>query len=80
VTRLRPAGDVVTHMKTTVEMSDAIMEEAKRLVSAEGITLKALLEEALRRMIAEREARGAFQLRKASFGGVGLRPEVREGG
>ncbi len=71
---------MVSHMKTTVEISDPVLNKAKQLAAAEGTTLKALLEEALRRVIDDHEQRGDFRLRSASFRGSGMRPEVREGG
>ena len=63
-------------MKTTVEIPDALLEEARKLASREGTTVRALVEEGLRRVIAERERRGAFRLRKATFKGDGLQPHV----
>lgn len=65
-------------MKTTVEIPDALLEEARRLATREGTTVRALMEEGLRRVIAERERRGAFRLRKASFKGDGLQPHVAD--
>ena len=68
-----------THiMKTTVEISDALLEEARRLLAEEKTTLRALIEEGLRRVIEDHAERKPFKLRRASFGGQGLRAEVRE--
>jgi Arc/MetJ family transcription regulator len=67
-----------THMKTTIEISDALFEEAKRRAAERGTTLRALVEEGLREVLGAAPA-GTFTLRDASFGGNGLRPEVREG-
>jgi hypothetical protein len=64
-------------MKTTVEISDSLLEEARKLAAREGTTLKALIEQGLRAVVAERRQRvGAFRLRKASFKGDGLQPGV----
>jgi hypothetical protein len=64
-------------MKTTVEISDSLLEEARKLAAREGTTLKALIEQGLRAVVAERRQRvGAFHLRKASFKGDGLQPGV----
>lgn len=63
-------------MKTTVEIPDALLEEARRLAAREGTTLRALVEEGLRRAIAERKQAGAFRLRKVTFQGGGLQPHV----
>ena len=62
------------HMKTTVEIPDSLLEEARRVAQRENTTLKALLEQGLRRTLAERKARGRFHLRDASFKGRGLQP------
>ena len=63
-------------MKTTIELSDAAFEEAKRVAAREGTSLRALIEEGLRRVLAERRARRTgFKLRRAAFKGQGLSPE-----
>lgn len=64
-------------MKTTVEISDSLLQEARKLAAREGTTLKALIEQGLRTVVATRRQRvGAFRLRKASFKGDGLQPGV----
>lgn len=68
-----------THMKTTVEIPDPLLGEARRLARREETTVKALLEEGLRRIIEERREARAFRLKAASFKGRGLQPGVREG-
>jgi hypothetical protein len=65
-------------MKTTVEISDSLLREARELASREGISLESLIEEGLRRMTAESRSRPAFRMRKASFKGQGLQPDFRE--
>ncbi len=67
---------MVTRMKTTVEISDQALQEAKRVAAQEGTTLRALLEDGLRRVLAERRRRRAgFRLRKVTFKGRGMSPE-----
>jgi hypothetical protein len=66
-------------MKTTVEISDALLEAAKRLAAERGTTLRAVLEEGLRRVV-EASPGKAFTLRDASVGGQGLREDVQGGG
>jgi hypothetical protein len=63
-------------MKTTIELSDAALDEARRVAAREGTTLRALIEEGLRRVLAERRGRRAgFKLRRVTFAGKGLSPE-----
>ena len=63
-------------MKTTVEISPALLLEAKRHAKAEHMTLKALIENGLRRVLAEKDT-PAFKLRDGSVGGNGLTPEFQ---
>lgn len=67
-------------MKTTIDISEPLLEEARRTATREGITLRALVEQGLRQVIAERARRKPFRLRDASVGGEGLRPELRDAG
>lgn len=63
-------------MKTTIELSDAALDEARRVAAKEGTSLRALIEEGLRRVLADRRTRrSGFRLRRASFKGKGLSPE-----
>jgi hypothetical protein len=62
-------------MKTTVEISDSLLEQSKRLAAREHTTTRALIEEGLRRVLADRKTAKPFKLRKASFRGNGLQPE-----
>ena len=69
---------MATHMKTTIEIADSILEEARAIAAREGTTVRALVESGLRHMVAERRAQyGTFKLRDESFGGEGLAPELR---
>ena len=63
-------------MKTTVEIPDVLLDEARKLAARQQTTLRVLIIEGLRRMVAERKRAGAFQLRKATFRGNGLQPDV----
>lgn len=67
------------HMKTTVEISDALLERAKERAAARETTLRALIEEGLRSVLAEDAGEAGFCMRKGSVGGNGLRPEIRDG-
>lgn len=66
-------------MKTTIEIADGLFAEAKKVAAREGTTIRALVEDGLRKIVAERKSSRPFRLRRASFKGKGLRPEVREG-
>jgi len=70
---------MVVCMKTTVNIADTLLSDAKRLAAQERTTLRALIEEGLRRVLERRQRRGPFQLRRASFRGKGLQPEITEG-
>ncbi len=61
-------------MKTTVDIPDLLLDEARKLASREGTTVRALVEQGLRRLLAERQQAKDFRLRKASFKGTGLQP------
>jgi hypothetical protein len=68
-------------MKTTLDISDPLLREARKLAARERTTLRALVEQGLRSVVAERGRRSpAFRLRKASFKGRGLRAELRDAG
>jgi hypothetical protein len=68
-------------MKTTVEIPDALLEEVRRLAARERTTVRALIEEGLRKTLESRRRDGdAFRLRLVTFRGDGLQPHVQEGG
>lgn len=66
-------------MKTTVELPDDLVREAKRYAARHGLTLRAVIEEGIRSAF-RREAgvRASFVLRDASVDGSGLQPEFRD--
>jgi hypothetical protein len=63
-------------MKTTVEIPDALLEEARKVAARQRTTLRVLIIEGLRRVTAERKRAGTFRLRDASVGGDGLQPDL----
>ena len=63
-------------MKTTVEIPDSLLEDARRLAARQQTTLRVLIIEGLRRVVAERKRGGAFKLRDATFGGSGLQSDA----
>lgn len=63
-------------MKTTVEIPDTLIKEARKLASRQRTTLRVLIVEGLRRVLTERRSPAGFRLRKATFKGNGLQPEL----
>jgi hypothetical protein len=64
-------------MKTTVDISDSLLEAAKRVAAAEGVTLRELIEAGLRETLKNRRRPSRFKLRKASFRGKGLQAPLQ---
>ncbi len=64
-------------MKTTVEISDPLFEEAKRESDRSGVTLRELIELGLRHELEQRKREKPFLLRDASVPG-GPAPGIRE--
>ncbi|HEY5932229.1 MAG TPA: type II toxin-antitoxin system VapB family antitoxin [Nitrospira sp.] len=63
-------------MKTTVQIPDNLFNEARRIARRERTTMKALIEQGLRRLISERKREPLFHLRKATFKGQGLQAHL----
>ena len=72
---IRPYHEV--HLKTTIEISDPLLRQARKLAARQGITLRALVERGLRRVVAEAKPGAAFKLRRASFKGNGLQADLQ---
>lgn len=66
-------------MKTTVEISDPLFAQAKKVAARRGTTVRALIEKGLRHVVAQGRAPGRFKLPDASYGSGGLRPEAQGG-
>jgi hypothetical protein len=59
-------------MKTTVELPESLLREAKRMAIKERTTVKALIERGLRAVVAGQKRGERFVLRRAAFRGDGL--------
>lgn len=69
-------------MKTTIELSDAVLLAAKDVAARQGTTLRRVVEAALRGYLDEQTARANhhYALRRHAYGGNGLRTEAAEAG
>ena len=63
-------------MRTTIDINDHLLVEAKRLAASRGLSLKALIEEALRERLHGRAVHSPAPVRLATFSGNGLQPGV----
>ena len=70
---------MVSHMKTTIQIPDSLFEEVRKMAQREHTTMKAIVEDGLRRIVSERQRRSRFRLRKATFRGKGLQPHLIAG-
>jgi hypothetical protein len=64
-------------MKTTIELPDTLIEQARRVAQREGATLRALVEEGLQRSLEARRQAARRQLDFPSYGGNGLTDEFQ---
>ena len=64
-------GNMGAHVKTTIDLADALFQSAKHLAQQRQTTLRALVEEGLRLVLsqAQAKARPAFKLADASVQG-----------
>ncbi len=71
---------MVTHMKTTIDIADALFAEAKKVAARENTTIRALVEEGLRETLKRRSDPGVIKIQPVTFRGRGLHSDVGEGG
>jgi hypothetical protein len=62
----------------TVEIPDTLLEQARAVAARQRTTLRVLIVEGLRQVVAERKRPGVFRLRKATYRGTGLQPGVAD--
>jgi carbamate kinase len=70
---------MVAHMKTTVDISDPLLESARQRAREQQRTLRELVEEGLRRVLAEDQPTKKFELREVPALQSELQPGIREG-
>ncbi|MEK7703409.1 MAG: type II toxin-antitoxin system VapB family antitoxin [Myxococcota bacterium] len=66
-------------MKTTIDIADSLLAEAKRRAARDHTTVRALVEAGLRLVVHAGAKPGTFRLRDASFHGQGTQPGIAEG-
>ncbi|MBI4367000.1 MAG: hypothetical protein HY543_09300 [Deltaproteobacteria bacterium] len=67
-------------MKTTIDIVDSLFKQIKAVANAQGLTMKAIIEGALRRFLETEKTRPArFRLRKHPFRGRGMAEGISEG-
>ncbi len=64
-------------MKTTIDLSDHLLEQVRRLARSEGATLRGLVEEGLQRSLEARRRRVRRHLDFPRYGGSGLTAEFQ---
>lgn len=70
---------MVAHMKTTIELSDTLLQDAKALAAARGTTLRELVEAGLLAVMDQARHTARVSYRRHTVGGNGLQPGIREG-
>lgn len=74
------ASNIVVNMKTTIDVADALLEEARQIAARDHTTLRELVQEGLRKVIDERRpAQTPFRLRSIEPGSGGFQPEFADG-
>jgi hypothetical protein len=69
----------LTHMKTTVEITEDLFARTREVAQREGTTMRTLIEEGLRAALARREQKTSYHWPDLSVSGEGLAPEIEEG-
>lgn len=64
-------------MKTTIELPDELIQQARRIARQEGASLRALVEEGLQRSLEARRQAVRRRLDFPSYGGSGLADEFQ---
>lgn len=65
-------------MKTTIEISDNLLIQAKQLAHEEKVTLRSIVEESLVKTLQERSQRSTKPIQPVVFAGNGLKAEFKD--
>ena len=66
-------------MKTTLEIPDPLLDQVRRIAARDGETLRSLVEQGLRKVVAERNAKAKpFKLRQVTVGTPGVLSEYEK--
>jgi hypothetical protein len=65
-------------MKTTIEISDNLLIQAKQLAHEEKVTLRSIVEESLVKTLQERSQRSTKPIQPVVFAGKGLKAEFKD--
>ena len=66
-------------MKTTLDISDPLLEQVRRIAARDGETLRSLVEQGLRKVVAERKVKTRpFKLRDGSVGTPGAQSDYEK--
>ena len=63
-------------MRTTIQLPDELLDQARRLALDSGATLTSIIEGALRERLARSSAPSARPVKLTTFGALGLQPGV----
>jgi len=66
---------MVSNMKTTIDIADSLLQQARKMAKERNTTIKAIVEAALREQITrQKRPKARFRLDTPTFGGRGLQP------
>lgn len=66
---------MVSNMKTTIDIADGLLAEAKKVAARKHTTVRALVEDGLRLVLEREQEQPPFTLRDASVSGGWMREE-----
>ena len=69
--------DILTHMKTTIDIADDLLLRSKQVSRARGVTLRELLSEGLAYALEKRSDTPLPRVKAVTFKGKGLSPEFK---